>query len=550
MNTQTSNPRRISLAAAALTLLALAGTGLAQNHLVDGITGPTFNLVAAPGYISTPEGNSLYFWGYGTNGPQYSGPTLIVNQGDLVTIYLTNKLPVPTSIIFPGQANVSVTIPGVLIIPGPLANSLRPAQLNGQGGGVAQYRFTAGEPGTYMYHSGTRPDLQIEMGLVGALIVRPTGFSPSDAANRKAYTDAASAFDQEYLFLLSDMDEKIHNAVELQVQAGMNFSPFSGLPITVDMSKRFAVYWFINGRNAPDTMLPAFHHSLPGQPYDCFPLMHPGEKVLLRVIGGGSDEHPLHHHGNHARMIAQDGRMLGTAGELGTLEFTVPSTPGGTIDTIFSWTGAGLGWDAYGHKPGDPKAMNPDGVIVEDEADHGKPFPVTLPAQQHLVNGMMYGGSPFLGSPGILPPGEGGFNPNNGFMYLWHSHAEKEIVNNDIFPGGMLTLALVEAWPTAPQPMGSSSAGASRRIATAAPATDTWSSSFGRTTPAAPAVAAGPVAPVAPAAQPAAVAAGARTTTQATVTESPARRTRAREATPPQARDSARTQRGRTQSAK
>jgi hypothetical protein len=30
---------------------------------------------------------------------------------------------------------------------------------------------------------------------------------------------------------------------------------------------------------------------------------------------------------------------------------------------------------------------------------------------------------------------------------MWHSHNEKEIINNNIFPGGMLTMALVEAWP-------------------------------------------------------------------------------------------------------
>ena len=421
--------------AAALLLLASAGMGWAQTtipHLVDGITGtspsPSFSLVAAPGEISTPEGNSLYFWGYGTTAAQYSGPTLIVNQGDVVTVTLVNNLPVPTSITFPGQSGVTAS-------GGSSGLLTREA---GTSGGSVTYTFTASQPGTYMYHSGTQPDLQIEMGLVGALIVRPTGFDSAVAANRKAYTDADSAFDHEYLFLLSDMDEKIHNAVELQVQAGT-------LPITVDTSKRFAVYWFMNGRAAPDTLMPPSHPSLPGQPYDCFPNFHPGEKVLLRVIGGGSDEHPLHHHGNHARMIAQDGRLLqsvgGTGADLGNLEFTVPSTPGSTIDTMFSWTGAGLGWDAYGHTGTDAPAP------FEDPADHLKPIPVVLPPAQQIVDGMMYGGSPFLGTPGIQKPGEGGFNPNNGFMYLWHSHAEKEIVNNDIFPGGMMTFALVEAWP-------------------------------------------------------------------------------------------------------
>lgn len=457
------HPQRISLAATALLLVASTGAGLAEmvdgHHLVDGIKGTTFNLVAAPGNISTPEGNSLYFWGYGVDKAQYSGPTLIVNQGETVVVTLANKLPVPTSITFPGQVNVSAVGVSGPNSAGLITQEAGAAGIDGTGGGVVSYSFVAGEPGTYLYHSGTHTDLQTEMGLVGALIVRPEGFDPANKATRKAYNDvdidgdgplrADSAFDEEFLFLLSDMDDKIHDEVEKQVQ-GATSVPAEGLPIDVDMSKRFAVYWFMNGRCAPDTMLEAYHPSLEVQPYDCFPVFHPGEKVLMRVIGGGSDAHPLHHHGNHARMIAQDGRLmqsLGASGaDLGTLEFTVSSTPGGTVDTMFSWTGAGLGWDPYGHKAGDAPATNPDGEIVEDLADHGKPFPVTMPAEQHVVNGMMYGGSPFLGSPGKLPPGEGGFNPNNGFMYLWHSHAEKEIVNNDIFPGGMLTLALIEAW--------------------------------------------------------------------------------------------------------
>ena len=28
---------------------------------------------------------------------------------------------------------------------------------------------------------------------------------------------------------------------------------------------------------------------------------------------------------------------------------------------------------------------------------------------------------------------------------MWHSHTEREIVNNDVFPGGMLTMLIIEA---------------------------------------------------------------------------------------------------------
>jgi hypothetical protein len=94
---------------------------------------------------------------------------------------------------------------------------------------------------------------------------------------------------------------------------------------------------------------------------------------------------------------------------------------------------------------GTPTAAYPADKLSQTAADRCKPFPVTLPSQLEVTNGQFYSGSPFLGVMGSLPVGEGGFNPNSGFMYMWHSHAEKEIVNNDIFPGGMLTMMIVEA---------------------------------------------------------------------------------------------------------
>jgi hypothetical protein len=231
------------------------------------------------------------------------------------------------------------------------------------------------------------------------------------------------------------MDPVIHDQVDL------------GLIGSVDMTKRFPVYWFINGRAAPDTMAAAGVPWMATQPYNCLPRMHPGEKLLMRVVGAGSDWHPFHHHGNHARVIARDGRMLestpGAGPDLSFLVFSVPSVPGQTMDAIFEWTGAKLGWDLYGHASSDALAAG------EDPADHGKPFPVALPDQLSLKYGPMYSGSPYLGKKGALPPGEGMENLTGGYYYMWHSHTEKEIVNWDIFPGGMLTMLVVEA-PSVP----------------------------------------------------------------------------------------------------
>jgi FtsP/CotA-like multicopper oxidase with cupredoxin domain len=113
MNT-TSTRHRASwalAAGAAALLLAAAGTAGAQAR-IDGIVGQTnLGFTAMAGEVSTPDGGSIHFWGYqdlgdneGVGLPQYPGPTLIFNQGDIVSITLTSQLPFGqcTSIVFPG----------------------------------------------------------------------------------------------------------------------------------------------------------------------------------------------------------------------------------------------------------------------------------------------------------------------------------------------------------------------------------------------------------------------------------------------------------------
>jgi len=142
----------------------------------------TFNLVATDGYTSEPDGNSIYDWGYGVlgNGFQLPGPILCVNTGEVVDITLTNQLPVATSIQLPGFTNVTYN-DGVTSGPvGPVFDatgamvSLVPQAVPGSS---ITYRFKANSAGTYVYQSGTDPQLQVQMGLYGAIVVRPAGIS-------------------------------------------------------------------------------------------------------------------------------------------------------------------------------------------------------------------------------------------------------------------------------------------------------------------------------------------------------------------------------------
>jgi FtsP/CotA-like multicopper oxidase with cupredoxin domain len=424
----------------AFLLLWFAATTVQAG--IDGITGTTFNLNVKTGRVVTPDGGSILLWGYanGAGPAQYPGPTLIVNEGATITITLTNELtvagtgPAPNvSMVFPGhRVEVSTNDPGVQ---GLLAGEAAPAQ-------TVTYTFTAARPGTYTYYSGTDSALQVEMGLIGAIIVRPS------SGSNFAYNHPDTVFDREYLFLLSEMDPRVHQVVE--------FDGPEGLAATDYLANPFPVVWFINGRNAPDTLDKPNLPVLPHQPYNAAPMMHPGERLLLRVIGGGRDLHPFHHHGNHARIIARDGRLLesvpGAGPDLSHEVFTIQSVPGETVDAIFQWTGKGLNWDIYGTPDAGAEfvhdCVDGDGDGFDDTSheycpDHNKPFPVVLPENLDLAFGGFYSGSPYFGSLGSLPPGEGGLNPFGGYAFMWHSHTEKELTNFDIFPGGLMTMIVI-----------------------------------------------------------------------------------------------------------
>ncbi|MGB5892343.1 MAG: hypothetical protein WBH75_20490, partial [Thermoanaerobaculia bacterium] len=221
-------------------------------------------------------------------------------------------------------------------------------------------------------------------------------------------------------------------------------------------------------RAAPDTLAAPFVSWLPHQPYNILPRTTPGDKLLMRLIGGGQHQHPYHYHGNNADIIARDGRMLssgpGAGPDLKRSRFTTLTVPGQTVDQIFEWTGEKLGFDIYGTPTdGMPEHFCDDFFDNESEAlgadgyadlssdypwewcaDHDKAFPVILPEALNLTFGGWWSGSPFMGSEEPLPPGEGGLNPNAAFVFMWHSHAEKELTNFDIFPGGMMTQLYVE----------------------------------------------------------------------------------------------------------
>jgi len=548
MNMKTAiSKERLLLAAVLILFLAVAA-----HAAVPGITGPTFNLTAQTAFLNQPDGSMVYSWGYGCNGTpagfapaaiggatcptmQVPGPTLIVNEGQTVTVNLTNGLPNAagnTSILFPGF-NVSTSC----------ATGTAGAPVQGlltceavPGGTPVTYTFVASSPGTHSYYSGTQGDLQIEMGLYGAVVVLPTGNSAVTAAcgtlttgglpltnpgnNRAAkaawgeadfrlaaaaYDSPKSCYDREYLFQWAEMDSNIHAQALAQVTALNGCAVGApGCSLNVPTEPYHPAYFVINGRSMPDLMDANFAAEYPHQPYNGNPHMHPGEMTLIRSIGQGRWQHPFHEHANHVRILGKDGNMfLAPDGTdlAGLLMFNTDTTPGEAFDGIFYFTGRGLNWDPYGHNPsssdplaklsctadangyntGAPTAIN----YFEWCQDHNKPLevapfgdvaaggPATLPNPNIFTNGPWYGGTPYLGPDATLrggatqacvsaagstaanasstcsslQPSNIQANPANerGWAYMWHSHNEREITTNNVFPGGMLMMMLVDS---------------------------------------------------------------------------------------------------------
>ena len=399
MNMTNATPKiqlLVALVVAVTLLLAPGAFAAAPGISSTAGTAGTFNLTAQDSFLNQPDGEAVYSWGYGCvtgSAPtfvpaakfaftptcttmQVPGPTMVVPEGSTVTINLTNNLPAAagnTSILFPG---FTVTATGG--VTGLLAQEAAP-------GGTVTYTFTASAPGTHPYYSGTQGDLQIEMGLYGAIIVLPTGGGPT-ACNttvtnlygkmdygtttgiagfpeqdfrlaHAAYDHPKSCYDREYLFQWAEMDPRIHKQAYAQVQATLGCTAGAmGCSLNVQTEPYHPAYFLINGRSMPDLMDPNYASEYPHQPYNGNPHMHPGELTLIRTIGQGRWQHPFHEHANHVRILARDGNLiLSPTNPLtslaGILMFNTDTTPGESFDGIFYFSGRGLNWDPYGHHP-------------------------------------------------------------------------------------------------------------------------------------------------------------------------------------------------------
>lgn len=245
-----------------------------------GTNSRTCDLWAKSGSI-TVAGNAspITIWGYADSAAGAAtlpGPLLIVNQGESVTINLTNLLPESTALAIPGL-------------------NLRPDLVGVATNGSKSYTFVANEAGTFLYEAGllSNAQHQVAMGLYGALIVRPSVATQANA-------NATSAFDDEALVLLSEIDLNLNNSAN---------------PAAFDMRNYNPRFRLINGKAHPNT--------------DEIQTLA-GSKVLLRYINAGLQYHSMSLLGKRQTLLAMDGVPYLHPRSL--VAQTLP--PGSTMDTL------------------------------------------------------------------------------------------------------------------------------------------------------------------------------------------------------------------------
>jgi FtsP/CotA-like multicopper oxidase with cupredoxin domain len=126
-------------------------------RIVDGVK--VFHLIAEPIDHEVVDGLTIKAWGYNGRTP---GPVIEAVQGDRVRIYVTNRLPVHTSVHW-----------HAIILPNGMDGVGNITQPTIKSGETFRYEFTFPDHGTFMYHPHVDNMTQEGMGMHGIIVIHP-----------------------------------------------------------------------------------------------------------------------------------------------------------------------------------------------------------------------------------------------------------------------------------------------------------------------------------------------------------------------------------------
>ena len=189
---------------AASSMLALTSTQAeAKSHRKTKINNS--NILTGKEFFLTIDYSSVNLTGSTavatTVNGQISGPTLVWQEGDTVTLHVTNKLKKSSSIHWHG-----------IILP-PAMDGVPGISFNGiPSGETFTYRFKVRQHGTYWYHSHS--GFQEQTGVYGAIVIKPRRKEPF-------------RFDKDYVVLLSDWSDEKPTTIYKKLKQMSDYYNFS-----------------------------------------------------------------------------------------------------------------------------------------------------------------------------------------------------------------------------------------------------------------------------------------------------------------------------------
>jgi len=289
--------------------------------------------------MAMPDGTIVPMWGFAQdnnadlddrclfNSATVPGPKLVVPPGDSeLVIHLRNDLGgpgiEPVSIVIPGQdLPTTATGSGPVYVPG--TNRVRSfVQEADTGGGIQTYTWSNIQPGTYIYETGTHPQIGVQMGLYGAMT---KDFSAGANGGGQAYTGVTYTAARDLFY--SEVDPALHAAV-----ANGTYGT-TGPTSTLNYIPK---YFLLNGyRNA--TPYDVTIGLLPDGSVDpanvCIDSgMAQGDNVLLRMYNAGLRELAPMVLGSHYSLVAEGGKAYPFA----RTQYETLLMPGSTKDALFT----------------------------------------------------------------------------------------------------------------------------------------------------------------------------------------------------------------------
>jgi hypothetical protein len=244
------------------------------------------------------------------------GPKLSVPSGDsTLTIHLRNDLDTggpaivePVSIVIPGQAMPTGSPP---VFDGNRVRSF--VQEAGTGGGTQTYAWSNLQPGTYLYESGTHPQVQVQMGLYGAVT--------RDSAAGMAYPDVS--YTQARDLFYSEVDPALHDAV---ATGAYGSPPWTS---TLNYLPKYFLLHGWNGSAWEDKSIDT--GTIP--PTNCIDSgIGQGDRLLLRLYNAGLRELAPMLLGAHFDLVAEGGKKYPFA----RTQYQTLLMPGSTKDAVFT----------------------------------------------------------------------------------------------------------------------------------------------------------------------------------------------------------------------